>query len=85
MSSAFDIVEHALSTLSKEENLTREQRALVDAVERTVSEWHELNHKQRDVINLKTHPGTLVSVVDTEKLVQGRHQCPSPAGHAPTH
>ena len=79
MSSAFDIVQHSLITLSKEENLTREQRTLLAAVERTISEWHELNHKQRDVINLKTPPGSLVAVLDTERLVLGRGECPSPA------
>ena len=72
MSSSFDIVQKALATLSKEENLTREQRGLVEAVERTIAEWHELNHKQRDCINLKTPPGVLLGVVDTEKLVSKR-------------
>ena len=69
MSSAFDIVQKALNTLSQAENLTREQRCLLDAVERTVAEWHELNHKQRDCINLKTPPGVLIGVVDTQELV----------------
>ena len=43
MSAAFDILKHALMTLSKEQNLTMEQRALVVAIERTIAEWHELN------------------------------------------
>ena len=80
MSSAFDIVQKALNTLSEAENLTREQRCLVEAVERTVVEWHELNHKQRDCINLKTPPGVLLGVVDTEKLVS-RVGDPSPVVH----
>lgn len=69
MSSGFDIVQRALMTLSKQENLTNDQKALVEAVERTIADWHELNHKQRDVINLKTRPGYLVGVVDTERML----------------
>ena len=64
MSSAFDIVEMALQMLGDEKNLTDEQRELVSAVQRTVADWHKLNHNQDDVINLKTSPGALVSVVD---------------------
>ena len=81
MSSAFDLVQHALMTLGKEENLTREQRALIAAVERTIAEWHELNHKQLDAINLKTPPGVLVALVDTEKLVLQRGESPVPTGN----
>ncbi len=64
MSSAFDKVELALRSLSEESNLNEDQRALVSAVQRVVVEWHDLNHKQDDAINLKTPPGTLVSLVD---------------------
>ena len=67
MSAAFDIMQHALMTLSKQENLTMEQRALVVAIERTIAEWHELNHKHQDAINLKTPPGAPVGVVETER------------------
>ena len=44
MRSSFDLVQHTLTTLSKEENLTREQKVLLQAVGRTIAEWHELNH-----------------------------------------
>ena len=71
MSSAFDIVQRALTTLSKEENLTNGQRALLAAVERTISDWHELNHKQRDVINLKTPPGALETRTETPYWEEG--------------
>ena len=72
MSSAFDIVQKALITLSRQENLTPEERALLESVERAVEEWHELNHKHQDVINLKTPPGILVAMVDTERgLLRG--------------
>lgn len=84
MSSAFNIVQKALATLSKEANLSREQRALVEAVQRTVAQWHELNHKQRDILNLKTPPGVLLGVLDTEKLVSRRGESPTllgPLGH----
>ena len=82
VSSAFDIVQHALITLSKENNLTCDQRALVQAVERIVSDWHELNHKQGDVINLKTRPGALVGVVDTERVLMRLADTPSAATYA---
>ena len=67
MSAAFDIVQHSLMTLSKEGHLTTEQRALVVAIERTIAEWHDLNHKHQDAINLKPSPGALVGVVETER------------------
>ena len=69
MSSAFDIVQKALATLSRQKNLTPEERALLESVERAVAEWHELNHRNRDVINLRTPPGVLVAVLDTERTL----------------
>ena len=83
MRSSFDLVQHALTTLSKEENLTREQKVLLQAVGRTIAEWHELNHKQRDVINLKTPPGVLVGLVDTERFVLQCGESPRGAPHGP--
>ena len=71
MSSSFEIVEQALATLGGVENLRPDQKAALEAIQRVVVEWHLLNHKQQDFINLRTSPGAIVGVVDTRRRLAG--------------
>ena len=46
-------------TLGEEDNLTNEQKMVVAAPRKAVEEWHELDHRQEDVLDLKMPPGVL--------------------------